>query len=248
MRDFLLAHGVAAERVRVIENWAVESPAAVVPTHASALRRSLHPAPDFVVAYSGNFGRAHEFETLIEAAVLLQADAGLAFLMIGGGARLPSVREAVVRRGLRKFTFLPYQAREQLGDSLAAADVQVVSLVPALEGLIVPSKLYGILAAGRPTLFIGDPDGEVARRVVAQRCGVAVRIGDPVGLAAAIRTMRADARWCADAGARARALFESRYEVGRAVEQWSELLQRCQEPGDAAVSRISVARSVGHDG
>ncbi|MFX6876802.1 hypothetical protein ABTH39_19765, partial [Acinetobacter baumannii] len=83
----------------------------------------------------------------------------------------------VESEGLPQFHFQSYQPRELLADSLAAADVHLISLLPALEGLIVPSKLYGILAAGRPTIFIGDTEGEVAKVLREHDCGVTVGIG-----------------------------------------------------------------------
>jgi len=76
---------------------------------------------------------------------------------------MAALKEGVAARGLDNFRFLPYQRRDMLEDSLAAADVHLVSLLPALEGYVVPSKLYGILAAGRPLIFIGDGKGDVGR-------------------------------------------------------------------------------------
>ncbi len=156
MRDRVLSVGVAATRVRIVPNWADTTSVVPMPTAASATRRRIALDGRFVVGYSGNLGRAHEFETLIGAAVLLRADPRFAFLITGGGAKAEGVRNSVQSLGLESFFFQNYQPAELLSDSLAAADAHFVSLLPALEGLIVPSKLYGILAAGRPVVFIGD--------------------------------------------------------------------------------------------
>jgi colanic acid biosynthesis glycosyl transferase WcaI len=178
----------------------------------------------FVVGYSGNLGRAHEFETVIGAARLLRSNPAFAFLITGGGAKADSVRAAVKAQGLESFHFQSYQPAELLSDSLAAADVHFVSLLPALEGLIVPSKLYGILAAGRPVVFIGDTTSELAKLVRQHDCGIAVAVGDSDALASELRVLEADPARVEFMGARARALALSRYTKEHAVADWLALL------------------------
>jgi glycosyltransferase involved in cell wall biosynthesis len=99
-----------------------------------------------------------------------------------------------------------------------------VSLRPELEGLLVPSKLYGILAAGRPVVFIGDPDGELARLIAAAEVGISVRSGDSEGLCRALHELRDDEAERARMGARARRVFEERYTLAAAVARWREVL------------------------
>lgn len=208
----------------VIENWADAEMIKPKPAGASALRARLGLANRFVVGYSGNLGRAHEFETLVAAADALRRDESIVFLMIGGGALMERLRHAAAQRGLDNFTFLPYQAREDLEDSLAASDVHLISLLPALEGLIAPSKAYGVLAAGRPTLFIGDSDGDIARMIGAAQCGMTVGVNAGTELVAAIRRLQSDPIGCAAMGRRARELFLSRYTLAKAIEQWVGVL------------------------
>jgi glycosyltransferase involved in cell wall biosynthesis len=162
MRDYLASRGAALERVRIIENWADGATVRPKPTRESDLRRELALEERFVVAYAGNLGRAHEFDTMVAAAEQLREEAVFAFLIVGGGARISALRARVAALGLTSFRFVPYRPRVALADALAAADVHLACLLPNLEGLIAPSKIYGILAAGRPAVFIGDPDGEVA--------------------------------------------------------------------------------------
>lgn len=224
MREHLESRRVPADRIQIIENWADDVSVRPMSTEASELRARLGIQDRFVVSYSGNLGRAHEYETLLAAATELQQDQDVVFLMIGGGARMNELRAAVERDRLPNFRFLPYQPREALSDSLSAADVHLACLLPQLEGLIVPSKVYGILAAGRPVLFIGDDDGEIARIVTAARCGVAVRSGDSQLLAEVIRSLRRNPRSRAEMGLRARQLFEQKYTVKRATEQWLRVI------------------------
>jgi colanic acid biosynthesis glycosyl transferase WcaI len=127
-------------------------------------------------------------------------------------------------RGLTNFRFTPYPSREALSDSLAAGDVHLVSLRPELEGLVVPSKLYGILAAGRPVVFVGDPAGELAGLVATTEVGVSVGSGDPAGLCRALRALRDDEGGRMRMGARARKVFEERYTLTAAVARWRDVL------------------------
>ncbi len=225
MRSRLLAARVDPRRVRIVPNWA--DPAGVVPQSVatSVARRRLGLEGRFVVGYSGNLGRAHEFETLIGAARLLRSDARFAFLITGGGAKAEALRAAVRAEGLDSFFFQGYQPAELLSDSLAAADVHLVSLLPALEGLIVPSKIYGILAAGRAAVFVGDVAGDLARMVVAEDCGVAVPVGDCARLAAQLAALRDSPERLASMGIKARQLALSRYTSEHAVGDWVEFLE-----------------------
>jgi glycosyltransferase involved in cell wall biosynthesis len=155
---------------------------------------------------------------------LLRADSRFGFLITGGGAKADAVRNSVQAQGLDSFFFQSYQPAELLSDSLAAADVHLVSLLPALEGLIVPSKLYGILAAGRPVVFVGDTRSDLAKLVREHRCGIAVAVGDSEGLAAELRALRDDPARLESMGTRARELALARYTKEHAVADWLALL------------------------
>jgi glycosyltransferase involved in cell wall biosynthesis len=224
MRDRVLSAGIDASRVRIVPNWADTTSVVPMPTIDSATRRRIALDGRFIIGYSGNLGRAHEFETLIGAARLLRTDPRFAFLITGGGAKAEAVRNSVQSLGLDSFFFQSYQPAELLSDSLAAADAHFVSLLPALEGLIVPSKLYGILAAGRPVVFVGDPGSDLAKLVREQRCGVVVAVGDSEGLAAELRALRDDPGRLESMGARARELALARYTKEHAVAEWLALL------------------------
>jgi glycosyltransferase involved in cell wall biosynthesis len=238
MRLRLAARGIDADRVEVIPNWANTVEVAPLTTAESQTRRRVGLGPCFVVGYSGNLGRAHEFETLLGAARLLQGDPDIAFLITGGGAKAAQLQEAVQAQNLSNLVFQDYQPPQLLGDSLAAADVHFVSLLPALEGLIVPSKIYGILAAARPAVFVGDPDGDVARLIRESHCGIAVPVGQSARLAAELRALRDDRPRLADMGRRARQLALSSYTSEHAVAHWLNMLRTVAPhllPGGAGV-------------
>ncbi|HVO49238.1 MAG TPA: glycosyltransferase family 4 protein [Steroidobacteraceae bacterium] len=223
MRGRLLARGVSSAQIRVIPNWADATTVVPKSSDDSVTRRRLGLS-GLVVGYSGNLGRAHEFDTLLGAARLLSTDNGISFLITGSGAKAASLQRMVKEEGLDRFVFQDYQPPELLADSLAASDVHVVSLLPRLEGLIVPSKIYGILAAGRPALYIGDPEGDVGRLVRDNACGIAVRCGDRERLASELRALRQQPERLSLMGMRARELALARYRSEHAVSSWLDFL------------------------
>jgi glycosyltransferase involved in cell wall biosynthesis len=107
-----------------------------------------------------------------------------------------------------------------------------VSLLPQLEHCIIPSKFYGILAAGRPTIFIGDLNGEVARVIDAYGCGKNIAIGEGQRLAAAIRELRDDTARRLEMGQIARRVLTNDYSYDQAIDKWCALLDRLDRSGD----------------
>jgi glycosyltransferase involved in cell wall biosynthesis len=147
--------------------------------------------------------------------------------MIGGGRRYEELRQAVKSRGLAgAFRFLPYQPRDNLAQSLGASDAHWVSLNAKLEGLIVPSKFYGIAAVGRPIVMIGDPDGELGRLIAAHRCGFVVKPGDADALVGALVRLANEPQTVAQMGAAARHMLEARLSRAQALQRWRDLLDR----------------------
>lgn len=246
MASRLVAGGLPGERICVIPNWADSHLIRPMPHSENSLRREWGLAEAFVVGYSGNLGRAHEFETILGAIAALEqqgevADPGrprVRWLFVGGGAQLGALRHEAGRRGLTSVRFQPYQPRERLAESLSAADVHLVSLRPELEGLIVPSKAYGIAAAGRPAIFIGDGNGEIAGMLKAHGCGITVPLGDSAGLAATVLELAANPEMCRTMGEHARAALLASYDVSVGVAAWTALLDGLAGGGHYARSRI----------
>jgi len=224
MRERVAAMGVAPRNIAVIPNWADGAAIRPVPRDANPLRAEWGLDSRFVVGYSGNMGRAHEFRTIVDAAAALQAERDIVFLFIGGGAQKGLIAAAAAKRGLANLLFKPYQSRDRLAQSLGAADVHLVTLRPELEGLIVPSKFYGIAAAARPAIFIGDAEGEIGAEIRATDCGRCVRQGDVEGLVATIRAIRDSVELRERMGHNARRIFNDRYDKPIAIESWRALL------------------------
>jgi glycosyltransferase involved in cell wall biosynthesis len=224
MKRYLSSRGVPEDKLQVIHNWADGALIRPVSRENNALRREWGLDGKFVVGYSGNMGRVHEFQTTLGAIEALKSDTGIVFLFIGGGAQRPGVETQVRDRSLSNVRFLPYQLQERLAESLSVPDVHLISLRPEVEGFVVPSKFYGIAAAGRPTVFVGSTSGEIAQLLVDYQCGIAVQTGDVQGLTAAITRLRSDAMLRRKYGENARRVFEERFDRRIALAAWSEVL------------------------
>ncbi len=224
MAEYLAARGIPSHKRRIIHHWSDGTAIRPLPSQESSLRREWGLQGKLVVGYSGNMGRAHEFATVLDAARRLSHRLDIVFLFVGGGYHQKWIEGEVERLGLRNVLMKPLQPRERLCDSLAASDIHLVSLLPDMEPYIIPSKFYGIAAAGRPTLFVGDKDGEIARTVARAGCGAAVEIGDGEGLKREILGMAASEPLRHAMGSRARSLFEAEFSEARGLADWSRLL------------------------
>jgi glycosyltransferase involved in cell wall biosynthesis len=239
MAERLARFDVPPERIRIIPNWADGALITPRPSTANSLRQEWDLEGKFVVGYSGNLGRVHEIDTFIEAIAGLELDCNdtsagrgkngrecdVAWLFVGGGALYRQLQAEIAARGLASVYFRPYQPRERLAESLSVPDVHLVSLRPELEGLVVPSKYYGIAAVGRPTIFVGDVNGEIARILKPGGAGQSVARGDSAGLATLIRVLVANPDLAREMGHRARETFERRFDFSIAVSAWEKALR-----------------------
>jgi colanic acid biosynthesis glycosyl transferase WcaI len=212
-------------QVRVVPNWTDGALIRPIESGASPLRREWGFADRFVVGYAGNLGRAHDVDTFIDAASLLRGESGIVFSFVGGGHHFRRLARAAAERSLANVVLRAYVSSARLADSLGAVDVHLITLIPALEGLIVPSKFYGVAAAGRPTIFVGDADGEIGRLLRRHDIGVTVQPGDADGLAAAILALRTDKARRRAMGARARRVFETEWDKPVALARWLRVIE-----------------------
>ena len=224
MAAYLAGRGARPDRVKVIHNWVDDDAIVPIPPERNRLRQLWGLAGKFVVGYSGNIGRAHEFETILQAAAQLRSELDIVFLFIGGGNQKTRLEQEAVKSELAQVLFRPYQDRETLSESLGVADVHLISLRPELERFILPSKFYGVAAAGRPVIFIGDPEGEIGGIVRASRCGAAVRPQEAYELAKLVRTLRGDSDMRREWGQNARRLIDENFSRERAMNLWRSIL------------------------
>jgi glycosyltransferase involved in cell wall biosynthesis len=227
MRTLLLLKNIRTETIHCIPNWCDDSEITETARPENPLRSEWGLQDRFVVGYSGNLGRAHDYQTMLAAAELLRGHPEIVFLMIGGGHQVKDLAREVEARGLGSaFRLQPYQPRERLKQSLGLPDVHWLSLEPRLEGLIVPSKFYGIAAAGRPTIAIGALDGEIAGLLQRFACGIAIAKGDGRGMADAIFEFSQKPEQVSLMGHNARRMMDEHFGRRRSLETWELLLRQ----------------------
>jgi glycosyltransferase involved in cell wall biosynthesis len=224
MRARLIAAGAPPERVHVIDNWAPDS-LTPLPRVNHPLRRRLGLGDRFTIGYSGNMGLGHDFATLGEAMRLL-ADDDFHWLFVGDGPRRRELEERARASGAPHVIFLDYLPPKELPLGLTAADAHLITLEPGLAGLLAPSKLYGVLAAGRPVVWVGPDEGRVPELVREHRVGVAAANGDGAALADGLRRLREYPAAREEMGRRARALHESRFARASALAHHVDLVER----------------------
>jgi colanic acid biosynthesis glycosyl transferase WcaI len=219
-RMAVMVAGITGHRPTVIPNWALEEGNAA---DAAGLRATWKLEGKFVVGYSGNMGRAHRLDVLINAAALLQQDTHVMFLLVGDGAQRARLEARVRELRLDNVQFQPFQPRERLRESLSLPDIHVVSLDSRLEGLIVPSKFVGVVALGKPVLWLGDTQGELGQMVRETGCGVVANGDDAGDVASVIRSL--DAQRLGAMSAAASLLWKWRFRRRQALDDWLTLLQ-----------------------
>ncbi len=223
MRDRLIAKGASPDRISVIPNWV--DVAAITPRdHDNAWSQEQGLDERFVVMHSGNVGHAQNLDTLLRATLELRDLHDLLLLIVGTGARHAEIFGQAQALADDRIRFLPYQPRDRLSESLSSAHVHYVGLSPGLAGFVVPSRLYGVLAAARPVLVAADPQSETAALVREIECGVVVPPNCPDQVARAIREFASGEHDLSEMGRRGRAYVEEHASLKEATARYRALL------------------------
>ncbi len=215
MRDRLLEHGVPADKIHVAENWA--DAREIAP-------RPFPPSEPLKLLYSGNFGIAHDADTLSGAMRSLRGDRRFQFIFAGGGSRHQVMDRFCRDHDIGNATFRGYCSRAELSGRLAEGHVGVVTQRPETLGSVVPSKTYGIMAAGRPLLFIGPREATPARIIERYRCGWQIDCGDTEALLGLLHFLAGHPEVVQEAGARARRAFLENYDRPIGVARIAEIV------------------------
>jgi glycosyltransferase involved in cell wall biosynthesis len=224
MRRRLEQKGAPPERLRVIPNW-VDTGEITPQPRDNSWAQGNGLVGKFVVMHSGNVGHAQDLDSLVRAVTFLRDLEDLLIVIAGFGARHTEMVELAERLEVTDHVrFLPYQQRKRLPLSLSSADVHVVGLAKGLAGYVVPSRLYGVLAAGRPVIAAAEADSETARLVSEIGCGIVVDPGRPELLARTIRAARDGAYDLEGMGARGRAYVEQEADRSVAMRRYRELV------------------------
>jgi colanic acid biosynthesis glycosyl transferase WcaI len=239
MVERIRRYGVTPDRLHMVPVWAVGRNLRPIPRQTNWFRREHTLNDKFVVMFSGNLELGGDLDTLIGALAELRDEPDIVLVMISEGPRLEKFRAAVQRACLRQVLILPYQDKDTLAYSLSAGDVHIVTNKKGLGGLRVPCKTYGILAVGRPILYIGEPCCEVADLVRDHQLGFVIQENDVSSLVRAVRTLRDDPALRQAISVRARALFESDYQAQAKIELWEKvLLSVLAVPVESKESRV----------
>jgi colanic acid biosynthesis glycosyl transferase WcaI len=202
MKARLIARDIPEHKIHVAGNWADGREITPLP----------FPGGPLVVYYSGNFGLTHDFETITSVILQYANDPRFQFVFAGGGVRRQNLQTLCRAHGIANALFRPYSSRADLAASLAEGHLGLVTQLPLTCGSIVPSKTYGIMAAGRPVLYIGPREATPARMIERFRCGWQVDPGDTSALVSLLEMLASQRHLMFEAGARARQAFEQHYD------------------------------------
>ncbi len=212
-----------ADKIAVIHSWANPDLIVPLPKQDNWFAHKHNLVDKFTVLYSGNMGRCHDMETILETASLLRNEP-IQFVFIGDGAKRKICMEQAETLGLTNCLFLPYQDKKYLPYSLTACDLSLVSISPGMEGLVAPSKLYGILAAGRPVGVICEEHSYLRQLIDDADCGAAFQNHDAQGLAEYIRHLAKDPELAHQMGKAGRRYLKSNFTLEIIARQYSQML------------------------
>jgi glycosyltransferase involved in cell wall biosynthesis len=227
MKDRILeryAHHVRPERIHVISPWADREQLFPIEKSQNDLARTLELDETFNIVYSGNLGVAHDLDTMTAAIEAMRHDPDIRWVFIGGGNRFEVLKHRASEAKWANVTILPFAERDKLNASLNLADVHLVSQLPAFTGVVVPSKLFGIMAVGKPAVMIGPAGAECSRIIAEHACGEVVANGDANALVAALRKLKDDPSRRAAMGSAGRSAFERAYDRNVTCAQIERLL------------------------
>ena len=227
MYDHLRSKGVPEDKLALIPPWADMDELEPLPRDENPLRQAWGLEGKTVVMYSGNFGLAHDIDTLRGAMDQLRDRDDIRFVFVGGGKMMNKLQAHCQEQGLANTLFKPYQPREAIRVSLSLADIHLISQAEAMTGLLVPSKLYGIMAAGRASVFIGSEKAEVGRVLTETGSGLVVAVGDVQGLIRTLTGLADNSETCRQMGEAARTAMANTYDRRHACTAWEHLLSQC---------------------
>jgi colanic acid biosynthesis glycosyl transferase WcaI len=237
MAGRVIDKGVPPEKVTVVPDWV--DTGRIRPLETNRFRVEF--GDKFVVMYSGNLGLSQQLESVLEAARSLHDDRQILFVLIGEGARKKWLQDRSVQMGLTNVRFLPYQPKENLSESLSAADLHLVPMIRGAAGCMVPSKIYGIMAAGRPFVAMMEECAEVARFASEFRIGFVTSPGDSDALVRTIRQAAANREGLTAMGLRARRLAEQRFDRRVVTARFAETLMNVCNSNHTSTPAIESA-------
>lgn len=213
-----------ADKIVVIPNWADPWQIKPIPKAENWFAQGNDLVDHFTVLYSGNMGRCHDIETLLDAMIILRSTK-IQFVFIGSGEKREYLQNRVLELELTNCLFLPYQSKKNLPFSLTACDVAIVSIDEQMEGLVVPSKLYSALAAGSAIAAICPAHSYMNDVLEKANCGATFRNGDGEGLAAYLDHLSKNPELLKELSRSGRAYCLDHYTKGKVAQDYLDLLK-----------------------
>jgi glycosyltransferase involved in cell wall biosynthesis len=224
MKERIEAKGIAEHHLMVIPDWADTTVIKPVPKENNHLLEKFNLRDTFVIMYSGNIGLSQDFNSLLHALTRVEEHFPFYLVFVGEGSGKRKLRRQTQSLGFRNAVFLSYQSIDTLSYSLSMADLHLVPLKKGMAGASVPSKVYGIMAAGRPYLAIADRESEPVRFVEEYRCGFWAPPGDVRKISDVIMQILGNTRELEEMGRRARNIAQERFDKNVVVSKWFALL------------------------
>jgi glycosyltransferase involved in cell wall biosynthesis len=234
----------AEHKIKVIHNWSDPDWIKPIPKENNWFAQEHGLTDKFTVLYSGNMGRCHDVDTILETAILLKEES-VQFVFIGGGAGFEACKKQAEVMQLKNCLFLPYVSRKDLPYSLAAADLSLVSMKANMEGVIAPSKLYSVMASGRPVAAICPAESYLRQLIHDARCGDTFINGDSPGLANFILQLAENIQVAGALGTSGREYLCRHFTVDIIAEQYAQALNLQRKSN--SVRAITSARSAEAD-
>ena len=178
MKNRIVKKGINENKIDVIYNWADTSMLYPVLKNENPFIATHNLEKYFIVMYSGNIGLTQNLEKIIDVAKHFKADSRIKFLLVGEGASKSNLQKLVIKYDLSNIKFLPYLLKSELKYSLSAADIHLIPFEKGLSGIMVPSKVYNILACGKPYIGWIEKDSEIHSIASKFKCGITVPPGD----------------------------------------------------------------------
>lgn len=179
----------------------------------------------FTVIYSGNMGRCHDMDTVLEAITWLQNES-IRFVFIGGGAKRSDVMTHIKDRGLTNCLFLPYQDKEVLPYSLTAGNVSLVSVSSGMQDLVAPSKVYSALSSGRPLVAVCPKNSYLNDLIADANCGTTIENGDGKGLANFLLYLKKDHQSAKEMGENAHRFLKDHFTPQIIAKEYLNVLEQ----------------------
>jgi colanic acid biosynthesis glycosyl transferase WcaI len=223
MRQRILSKGVHPERVVVVRDG-TSGPAQLPPASDPVVQEIRCEFP-FVVMHAGNLGFYGAWSTLLKAAAILRNE-GVGFVFVGEGANRAALSAAAA--AAPNVRFVPFRPAAQIPHVMMAGDLHVITVRRGLEGVVVPSKLYSTLGAGRPVLTVAPAESDAARIVRDFDCGLAADPDDAQAVARAIRELKSNPARLREMSCRAREAAE-RYARVKELQRFMEIVEEASQ-------------------